>query len=58
MTKEVKEILGKIREKKIKNPIYVWETYYNKALDEAMDECINYGKNEGAIYTIQEDKGA
>ena len=59
MTPEVKAILCKIREKKIKDPVYLWETHYNKALDECMDECINYGKQDDrTTNTIKEDKGA
>lgn len=56
MTQEVKTILCNIRDKKIKEPVYLWQTYYNKALDECMDECINLGKNDGATDTIEEDK--
>lgn len=57
MTYEVKQILSKLRQKKIHNPVYLWETYYNKALDDAMDECINQGKHERATDTDEEDKG-
>ena len=56
MTKEVKQILSNIRSKKIENPVFVWEVYYNKALCECMDECINISKNDGTADTIKEDK--
>jgi len=56
MTQEVKDLLRKIREKKIQNPTFLWETYYNKALDECMDECITQGKNERATNTVEENK--
>lgn len=58
MTQDVKQILCNIREKKIQNPVYLWEVYYNKALDDAMDECINQGKHERATDTDEENKGA
>lgn len=54
------EVISRLKEKKKKNPTYLWETEFNKGLEEAIFECINQIKkcNEGAANTNKKNKAA
>lgn len=57
MNPSVKDILCQIRKKKIEDAVFLWESFYNKALDEVIDICLEKINNDGATDTIEEDKG-
>jgi uncharacterized protein with von Willebrand factor type A (vWA) domain len=54
------EIISRLKEKKIKQATYLWETQFNKGLEEAIFQCINQIKkcNEGAANTNKKNKAA
>jgi hypothetical protein len=54
----VKDILSQIRKKRIEDAIFLWEHFYNKAIDEVIDICLEKIKqqNDRAADTIEENK--
>lgn len=56
----ISEIISRLKKKKKQSATFLWETQFNKGLEEAIFECINQIKkcNEGAANTNQKNKAA